>query len=1317
MGFIFTRGRQPGQEVDRPGGTGVKRCAKNTSQSPQDWREGLVIGHELEDAIIEQYPCPIATPYRALVDRDRRSAVEAFTFLLTTVEGLLHYLATVVVSAYLRSGINDSECNRGLLEKMVKNGWTIGDLFWLLERPIKIAGDFGGVLPYAELPGYLFQAPRKPSPSYHVLDSFVRLRNSVVHPIILSEEMCRHKLASNRIRLEEELARLQFLTDWQLIRPVSIDDSGVVRKADLLMGDRRRRDREYELVLNADDLPENGGEVRAEKSLLLVSPDFEKYLPLFPLSLFGFKLRCESLFFLNRPFWRRESKGRILHKARYVAYEPDVDKYEEGPGELATRSLERIVRVLERKCVEPLDISESQDDPDVELPQVRLEQESHLRAFVGREPFLTSVSEWIARDADGGYLLVLGAPGQGKSALMAKLAERESEGAGCLLHMVKSHRNPLRFLPSLIRQAAQLLDTPLGQPAYQGDTDDLRNSLLKVAGLLRHKTGRALIIIDALDELECAAQRLDFLPPSVPAGVRVVLTCRPDIPLIQELRARLQQLEEWPLPPLVQEDVRDFFAQHLGADAVGELQGRIDWTQLFQRIQGNPLMLRAALPGFAKTLEKARLEDSVRQIDLDSLPATLGAFFHDAYREIVGGGGVHRADESSRHRARLLQFLCLAREPLGFEQLAELLQADGKAISLEDCRDRVFEMSQFLLDAGGNRFAPWHQGLVDFVREDILGASGVRETEAVFCRTLRKCMQFSPYFTRHEISHLVAADSWDELEGRLTDPDFIERNCQDKMIFGLVDGLAAMANSGRPLHQVASALVAIFHQQADWRFWLRLRSALNRSFGPYDMWPLSLRQELGTSDHYHGLLFLAGTHDMEERFDDAERVLQRLLEIVGPGGGERYCTVCIELALVLEHQGRYADALSRLNRAIEQPDAQARYGEQYWRLQHHRGNQLRRLGRLEEAQKVLRDIRQKAAGRDLATAALHHLAVIDLTRGQTMLDQFPESSDSPQHPARKHFESARQTLGQCLQEWGDDPWIVNRAYEFRRLGQVYALAGLHSQAGEQFSRAVEVATVCGSHRYVRMTWEDISRFLLRPYLADRPDELLLSELARNLHISQSNLGRAFCLLESMGLHYLEVIDPDSGEPTGRLVEFGHAHKVGRPHATVAVLIADERSNIALQERGETDSQGRLDVSVAGHVGVRESATAAALRETREEVGLTVSAGRLGQFKELWKFEKEGSPNHAADFHEGPYRYVYRTCGRVNRERQTLFLLRVEAEDKARITPTGKHGASSVQWRPCDEARQEALAEPDRFASGFKQLLHPEVWQEICRYLG
>jgi len=56
-----------------------------------------------EDRILDAYPFPVAVPYHAL-SRPQGPA-GAFGCLLDTFESLVHFLATVAISAYLRTGM------------------------------------------------------------------------------------------------------------------------------------------------------------------------------------------------------------------------------------------------------------------------------------------------------------------------------------------------------------------------------------------------------------------------------------------------------------------------------------------------------------------------------------------------------------------------------------------------------------------------------------------------------------------------------------------------------------------------------------------------------------------------------------------------------------------------------------------------------------------------------------------------------------------------------------------------------------------------------------------------------------------------------------------------------------------------------------------------------------------------------------------------------------------------------------------------------------------------------------------------------------
>jgi WD40 repeat protein len=762
----------------------------------------LLSGRALNLKIINDYPQPIAKAYHALRTQEEQGDVAtAFGCLLLTFESLIHYLATVVLSTYLRAGLPEAEHNRRLLERFLKKGaWATGDLFALLRDTLRQPGDWSGLLPYPDLRTYFYLPGDKPTASQRVLESFITLRNEDWgHATDRTREIFGACLEANRDRLVTELARVHWLDAWHLVRPTVIDPSGVVIEAMNLMGEFSERST-YRLALDERDLDTHGGPVRPNVSLLLVTPDGERYLPLFPLKLYGVKPNGQQgVYLLSGCQWRSQVRPRRLEKATYVAYQSGLPPHEERADDFAARHLQDLVARLDPGG-EPVATIESQDDPDLTLSEVRSEQEFHLRSFVGREAKLAELAGWIDGKAEGGYLLLLGPPGQGKSALMAELAWRENHPArgGCLLHMIKSHREPLRFVPALLSQAAGLARTRFGAEAYRGDLDDFRNALVKAAEAVRDRTGRAVLVLDALDELvaddihRAYDRRIEFLPTALPEGVRVVLTCRPDIPLVLALRARLSGLEEWALPPLSPDDFRLLLERRLEAGTVRRLESAVDFGAIFDRLGGNPLFLRGAVDRISDEITRAAAEGREPRIVAAELPGTTEAFFRAIYQRIAEREGTRWTREEGRHKASLLKFLTIAREPLGLEELTGLMAAAGHPLSLEDCRDRLDEMSQYLLDTGGARFKPWHQGLADYVREQVLSTPGIRAVEETFCRWLESS-GLGRYALRHRPGHLLAADRWDDVVSLLNHSAFPEAKAEAGLVFELAGDYAEAA--------------------------------------------------------------------------------------------------------------------------------------------------------------------------------------------------------------------------------------------------------------------------------------------------------------------------------------------------------------------------------------------------------------------------------------------------------------------------------------------------------------------------------------------
>lgn len=151
-----------------------RQASRHATPPPRPDSPPVLSGYELEEEILQKYPYPIAAAYQTLTEQD--TAASGFGCLLDTFEALVHYLTTVAVCAYLRTSLQDPDCNRFLLEMLVKRAWSTGDLFALLRETVRSAGGCGGLLPYP-LPALLFTPRGKPSASCQVLESFISLRN------------------------------------------------------------------------------------------------------------------------------------------------------------------------------------------------------------------------------------------------------------------------------------------------------------------------------------------------------------------------------------------------------------------------------------------------------------------------------------------------------------------------------------------------------------------------------------------------------------------------------------------------------------------------------------------------------------------------------------------------------------------------------------------------------------------------------------------------------------------------------------------------------------------------------------------------------------------------------------------------------------------------------------------------------------------------------------------------------------------------------------------------------------------------------------
>ncbi|WP_411768457.1 NUDIX hydrolase [Winogradskyella sp. A3E31] len=107
---------------------------------------------------------------------------------------------------------------------------------------------------------------------------------------------------------------------------------------------------------------------------------------------------------------------------------------------------------------------------------------------------------------------------------------------------------------------------------------------------------------------------------------------------------------------------------------------------------------------------------------------------------------------------------------------------------------------------------------------------------------------------------------------------------------------------------------------------------------------------------------------------------------------------------------------------------------------------------------------------------------------------------------------------------------------------------------------------------------------------------------------------------------IDIVDKQ-GHPTGRSALKSVIHKQGLYHSTIHLWLYTNKGEILLQQRSHKKPICPLlwDVSVAGHIDAGETEIIAAIRETKEEIGLSLEENQL---------KKIGTFLHESEYYNG-----------------------------------------------------------------------------------
>jgi len=296
---------------------------------------------------------------------------------------------------------------------------------------------------------------------------------------------------------------------------------------------------------------------------------------------------------------------------------------------------------------------------------------SRYRVYIGRDEYFKMLDGHA--HGDGLPLVVLGESGSGKSALLANWAMRYREKYPdelSVMHFIGSTPASTDWTAMLRRTMGELKRRFNIQDEIPGDPEKLRLAFANWLHMASAK-GRAVIILDALNQLEDKEQALDlvWLPPAIPGNIRLILSTLPGRPL-EDLNKR-----DWPtmaVTPLDYEERKRLIREYLAQYRKSLSETRVEPIAYAEQTS-NPLYLRALLEELRIFGEHEKLDDIIDRYmmarDVPSLYEKILARFETDYE--------HEIPALVRDAMSLLW---AARRGLSETELLDMLGVDGSAL-------------------------------------------------------------------------------------------------------------------------------------------------------------------------------------------------------------------------------------------------------------------------------------------------------------------------------------------------------------------------------------------------------------------------------------------------------------------------------------------------------------------------------------------------------------------------------------------------------------------------------------------------------------
>jgi hypothetical protein len=417
-------------------------------------------------------------------------------------------------------------------------------------------------------------------------------------------------------------------------------------------------------------------------------------------------------------------------RAHLRVQEPFRPLFDSASGDAAAASLRQIADRLEALP----QILERVERPRPRLKRYVIPSAARVRrwteGFVGRDFVFDSLDDRLLDLAfPGGYVLLRGEPGIGKTAIAAELI-RSRNYVHHFNVATGNIRTAREFLPNACAQLIERYGLPYEElPPHAEVGSALLSALLAEAVEVAEADGDApvVLVVDALDEAETPApgsgvNRL-ALPYDLPDGAYVIATIRAGVDAVLDVARQAEDVVLDEQDPDNLADVEAYIRAFLEGHAA-VMDGRlrefgVDAGAFVEKVagasEGNFMYLVHVLPDIAGG--RIRPEDIEGR--LENLPGGLDRYYERHWRTMKDGD----REAFRRRQQPVICMLAVAREPVTAAKVAEWINANDTfgPVDVDEVEDVFEDWIQFLNPEPGDPqcYRLYHASFLDFLERKV----------------------------------------------------------------------------------------------------------------------------------------------------------------------------------------------------------------------------------------------------------------------------------------------------------------------------------------------------------------------------------------------------------------------------------------------------------------------------------------------------------------------------------------------------------------------------------------------------------------------